>query len=207
MIQTVKNYITINDPNSKGLIPIIRDLTTELQNTINSKNETQKLLTDLQQRFKEVDEANAAKEQELLAEKDKLQQQVNDIMADYEKNKALLRQTSGQRVQTLTQELEEAEKNIDSLTEQLLRTRDQLTDSQESMRLVKDQINKIMPPPDPNQPAYQPDGEIILVDDLAKSVHLNIGSRDQVYRGLTFTVYERGGTVPETGKGKGGLGL
>jgi hypothetical protein len=33
-------------------------------------------------------------------------------------------------------------------------------------------------------------------------VHLNIGSNDHVYPGLTFTVYDRGASVPKDGKGK-----
>jgi hypothetical protein len=205
VIQTVKPYINIEDPNSKGLIPIIRDLTTKLQNTINSKNETQKLLTDLQQRFKEIDEANAAKEQELLAEKDKLQKQVDEIMADYEQNKALLQQSTEEQVRTLAQRLDTAQTNIDSLNTELQQTQNQLTNSQEAMRIAREQVRNIMPPPDPNEMAYQPDGSVILVDDLAKSVHINIGSKDHVYRGLTFEVYERGGTVPENGKGKAAI--
>jgi hypothetical protein len=50
--------------------------------------------------------------------------------------------------------------------------------------------------------AHKPDGKVILIDDNAKVVHLNIGIDDHVYQGLTLTVYDRGTSIPEDGKGK-----
>jgi hypothetical protein len=41
-----------------------------------------------------------------------------------------------------------------------------------------------------------------LIDNQAQIVHLNIGSDDRVYPGLTFSVYEKGMPIPKDGKGK-----
>jgi len=78
----------------------------------------------------------------------------------------------------------------------------ELADAQQEMKLAKVAVAKIAPGPDMEALAYQPDGKIILVDNNAKVVHLNIGSNEHVYRGLTFTVYDRGTSVQQDGKGK-----
>ena len=59
-----------------------------------------------------------------------------------------------------------------------------------------------MPGPDPNMLALEPDGKILLINDQTQVVHLDKGSDDRVYQGLTFTVYDRGSSIPKDGKGK-----
>jgi len=61
---------------------------------------------------------------------------------------------------------------------------------------VKPRIEK------PSIVQLQPDGKIILVDEAAGVVHLNIGTSDRVYRGLTFSVYDSNAPICEAGKGK-----
>jgi hypothetical protein len=202
-LTSVQEHIDIGDPNDRsGLVQIINELTAELEQTIKAKLDLQKQLDELQLRRKEADQANFEKEQELLAEKDKLQKQVDDIHADYEQLKVFLRQNTEQQVKTLMAQLEEATANQNELNDKLERTKAELTDAQKMMRLAQEQVMSIKPPPDPNKPAYKPDGKIILIDDQAKVVHLNIGSNEHVYPGLTFSVYDRGTLVSEDGKGK-----
>jgi len=202
-LTAVQEYINIGDPNNRsGLVQIINELTAVLNNTIKLKDETQKNLTDLQNKFNEANQANAEKEEELLAEKDKLQKLVDSIRSDYEELKVLLRQNTEQQVKTLMSQLEDATANQKELNDRLERTRAELSDTQKLMRVAQEQIMSIKPPPDPNKPAFKPDGKIILIDDQAKVVHLNIGSNEHVYPGLTFSVYDRGASVAEDGKGK-----
>jgi hypothetical protein len=202
-LTSAQKYVDIGDPNNRdGLVQIVNELTAKLQQTIEAKLDVQKQLDDLQLKRKEADEANFQKEQELLAEKDKLQKQVDDIKADYEELKVLLKQNSEQQVKTLMAQLEEATTNQKSLNDMLERTRAELADAQDMMRQAKEKLMEIVPPPDQNMPAYKPDGKIMLVDEQAKVVDLNIGSNEHVYPGLTFTVYDRGTSVTESGKGK-----
>jgi hypothetical protein len=44
---------------------------------------------------------------------------------------------------------------------------------------------------------------VLLVDDYSKIVHIDIGSEQHVYPGLTFGVYEQNVPIPKDGKGKG----
>jgi hypothetical protein len=197
-----EHNITIGDPNTTGLIQIVRRLKAELDNTINSKLETQKLLDDLEMKSENVNKANFEKEQTLLAEKDKLLQQVAEDDQRRKELSALLEQTTSEQVKTLRDQLQQARDDMKALNDELLKTQEGLKVAQDDLKSEKEKLSKIEPGPDREVLAYEPDGQIILIDDQAQVVHLNIGIDDHVYQGLTLTVYDRGTSVPEDGKGK-----
>jgi len=53
--------------------------------------------------------------------------------------------------------------------------------------------------------AYHPDAMIVLIDDVTRIVHLNIGSDDRIYAGLTFSIYDKGAPIPKDGKPKAAI--
>lgn len=197
-----QEHITIGDPNTTGLIQIVRGLKTELDKTINTQLQTQKQLDDLQASFDMAYKANFETEQTLLAEKDKLLQQVADIEQKYNENSALLEQKTSEQVKTLRDQLQQARDDMKALNDSLLKTREELKLAQNDLKSEKEKLSKIEPGPDREVLAFEPDGQIILIDDQAQVVHLNIGIDDHVYQGLTLTVYDRGTSIPEDGKGK-----
>jgi hypothetical protein len=201
-LKLAQEHINIGDPNKAGLVQIVQGLKAELDNTINSKLEIQKLLTDLQTRFDNADKANFETQQTLRAEKEKLLQQVADIQQKYNENSALLEQTTTEQVQTLRDQLQQARDDLKALNSELQKTQEELKLAQDDLKSEKEKLSKIEPGPNREVLAYQPDGKIILIDDQAQVVHLNIGIDDHVYQGLTFTVYDRGTSVSEDGKGK-----
>ena len=146
--------------------------------------------------------AGFEKEQTLLAEKEKYQQQVNDIKQNYHELKALMKQTTDQQVQTLSAQLDEERAEHKAEKQELLRTQAELKMAENRVKHTQETLQAIVPPPDTEVAAYQPDGKIILIDDHTKIVHLNIGSNDRVYRGLTFSVYDKNIPIPKDGKGK-----
>jgi len=202
VLELAKQHITIGDPNTTGLIQIVRGLKAELDKTINAKLETQKQLADLQTRFENADKANFEKEQTLLAEKDTLLLQLAEDKQRREELSALLEQTTGEQVKTLRDDLQQASDELNASNDDLLKTREQLKVAQDDLKSEKEKLSKIEPGPNREVLAYEPDGHIILIDDQAQVVHLNIGIDDHVYQGLTLTVYDRGTSIPEDGKGK-----
>ena len=201
-LSIAKNHIDIGDPNTIGLIQAIKSLAAQLDNTIKSKLATEKLLAEQQERLKEADKVNAAEETRLLAEKDKLQAQVTDVEQKYADLTVLLRKTTTEQVQALTKERDQARDELKSLNDALLETQALLQTAHSRIREAEDEVARIEPGPDSGVLAHQLDGKVILVDNEAKVVHLNIGSNEHVYPGLTFTVYDRGTSVPKDGKGK-----
>jgi len=195
-------YIVIDDPNAIGLIRIAEKLKTKLNNTASTANATSQQLKDLQDRFDDAMAVSFEKEQTLLAEKEKYQQQVNDIKQDYAELQALTKQTTEQQVQTLMTQLEQERDGRKQVYQGLLKTQAELKMAQDKMKRTQEMLQAIVPPPDAEAPAYKPDGKIMLIDDPTKIVHLSIGSNDRVYRGLTFSVYDKNMPIPKDGRGK-----
>ncbi len=197
-----QEHIDIAEPNTIGLVPVIKDLTAELDNTIKAKLATQKQLNNLEQKFANANKTNSEKEQVLQSEKNKLQEQVSQIQADYNDLQVRLEQSTTEQVDTYRNQLEQARANLKALNDELLKTQAELKMTEDIMKRAQQEVRDIQPPPDQEVLAHRADGRIILIDDQAKVVHLNIGSNQHVYRGLTFTVYNRSGSIPKDGKGK-----
>jgi len=195
-------YIEIDDPNTIGLIGVIEKLKTKLDNTTNAVLVFQEQLERQKNLFDDAMKAGFEKEQTLLAEKEKYQQQVNEIKKDYNDLKTMMQQTSEQQVQTLMAQLDEERDNRKKLSQQLLKTEAELTTAEERIKRTQEKLLALVPSPDSEIAAYKPDGKIILIDDAAKTVHINLGSDDHVYRGLTFSVYDKNTPILKDGKGK-----
>jgi len=199
LVQEYPDIETI-DPNTTGLIQIIEKLKTKLDNTTKKALALEKQLEDLHNKFDDTLAAGRQKEQKLLAEKEKYEQQVNEIKQEYDKLAATLNMNKEQQVQDLMAQLEQTKAEGDTLKTEMRQLGAKLSVAQQRIAHLQNQIHATMPTPDPNALAYQPDGRIILIDN--QIVHLNIGSDDRVYRGLTFTVYDRSMPIPKNGKGK-----
>jgi len=202
VLQSAQEHIDIAEPNTTGLVQIIGYLTAELENTKKAKLDTQKQLNDLEQKFESTEKAYSEREQIIQDEKNKLQQQVNTIRADYNDLQARLEQSTEEQINILRKQLEEANANLKTLNDTLLKTQAEFKMSEDIMKRAQQEVMAIEPPPDHEVLAHRADGKIILIDDQTKVVHLNIGSNQHVYRGLTFTVYDRSGAIPKDGKGK-----
>jgi hypothetical protein len=200
-----KDYIDIgdpNDPNKVDLVQVVKELTAELDRTIMAKLAKEEQLTDEQEKFRQAQEANFETRQTLLADKDELMRDVNDIEQKYIDLSALLEQTTDEQVKTVRAQLQQARDDLRALNDTLLKTQAELKMAQDMMKRAQEEVAKIEPGPDREVLAYEPDGQVILIDNQAQVVHLNIGSNEHVYRGLTFTVYDRGTSIPKDGKGK-----
>ncbi len=190
------------DPNTTGLIRILEMATLKLDQTTESLAASRKDLDDLQKRFDDAVAANAETQQRLIAEKDKYYQQVQDVTKAYEDLKTQLEMTTDQQVKLVRDQLDAEKANSDSLRDQLLRTQAELKMIQGRLDRAQGDLQSIVPQPDMDVLAYKPDGKIMLVDNQLNVVHLNVGRKDKVYRGLTFAVYDKNAPIPPDGKGK-----
>jgi len=190
------------DPNTTGLIPLVREVNGKLEATIKTSLGLQNQIEEVQERFDAAVEATQAKEKVLLAEKARLQQQFNEVQSGYEELKKLLEQTAEERVTNLSDQLADARGANKDLNQALLKTQAQLKMSQAKLEDIQSQLESIVPVPDREIAAFQPDGKVILVDNQTGIVHIDVGREDRVYRGLTFSVYEKNAPIPKDGKGK-----
>ena len=201
-IELAQKYIDITEPNTTGLTQIINGLAAELENTINQNTDIQKQLENLQKEFEDADNANDEVRQQLLAKNEELLQDVNNIQQLYDDMAADLEQTTGQEVSNIRRKFEQLTADYKATNAELLDTKARLKEAREMLMLAKEEIAKIEPGPNRSAMAYKPDGKIVSVDNQANIVSIDIGIKDHVYRGLTFTVYNRGTSVTEDGQGK-----
>ena len=190
------------DPNS-ALLQITAKLNSELKNTKAAEMAAKGQLAEVQAQFDDAKKVNMEKENTLLAEKDKLQQQFDKVRTGYDELKALLEKKSDEQVKDLYGKLDQERTSREETNKQLLKSQAELQTAQDRIqKVLKESVWPVQPPPDTEVKAFEPDGKIILVDDQAKTVNINLGGNDHIYRGLTFAVYDRGQPIPRDGKGK-----
>jgi hypothetical protein len=190
------------DPNIIGLVPVVKQLAAALKNINDANDAMRDNLAELQDDYNNAIQAHEQTKQQLTAEKDALQQSIEETKREYAENKTLLEQTTGDRVKTLQDSLQQMTNDRNALNDRLLLTQAELAMAQGRLQFAQEEVSKIMPGPDPNILALEFDGQILSIDEQTQVVHLNKGSNDRVYQGLTFTVYDRGGSIPKDGQGK-----
>ena len=186
----------------QGLIPTMKMLQSELDNRASQIKAKQDSLDQLNNQYKDSIAIMKERENDLNTQKETYKKQVSDVQADYDNLKTLLSKNSEERVSILVSQLEEAKKSLKETEQNLLKTSAEKITIENRMNQVSDQLAKIVPNPDADVAAFRSDGEIMLLDSASKTVHLNIGSNDHLYRGLTFTIYDKATGIPKDGKGK-----
>jgi hypothetical protein len=202
---SVKTAVDIGpiDPNSIGLVTIVQKLKALLDETANAKLAALQQLDDLRKRFDDAQSISAEERKTLLAEKEKFEQQVTKVQSDYNELRALLEKKADEQVKDLMAKLDQEKATKEQTNKDLLKTQAELNAAQDRIQhILKENVWTVKPPPDAEAAAFVPDGKVILVDSQSKIVQLNVGSDDRVYRGLTFSVYEKHLPIPKDGKGK-----
>jgi hypothetical protein len=189
------------DPNT-GAIPLAKKLIAAIEVVKGSNEALTRKMDEVQKSCDQTVKASQDKERELVADKEKYHQQVLDVNAKYEELKQMMAQSSEERAKTLLDRLEQERVTSKQLNQDLLKNQAELDLTRQRLKLAMDKVYKIEPPPDRSAEIYKPDGRVTVVDEQAGVVYLNLGSRDRIYMGLTFAVYDGAGSIPRDGKGK-----
>jgi hypothetical protein len=219
LLEQARAYITLpavtaaadpnkpTDPNAAAppqvaLAGVISDLLAKLKQTTGDKTATEQQLNTLKQRFDDAVKIMNETEQKLGERVLACEQQVTDIKTSYDKLKASVDQTSQEQIGVFQADLEKATAQAKELNDNLLKTQAELNVAQLRLQGALAQVSEIKPAPDKEAPAFQPDGSVVLVDEAAGVIHINLGSDDHVYQGLTFSVYDHSAGIPRDGKPK-----
>jgi hypothetical protein len=176
-IKELKERLDAKDNEAKSLAARMAQIEQELQRK--------------EQAQKELNASYEAKMQQLANEKNAMEQQLKDslqrYLADQQEAKQKLEQVRddlNKEIATRNQELNESEEKLREKDEMIGRLQRQLGQKTGS-EIV----------------AHKPDGKVMRVLDRAGICYVNIGSKDRVTPGLTFSVYPSSG-MPESGEGK-----
>ena len=177
-------------------------LLVELQHTLDQKKAVEQVLADTQNRY-DMAVADMQKTKETLnAKVGEYRQQVDQINADYNDLKLLVQRNSDEQIKILLDRVEKAEASARQFNADLLKNQAELNVARNMLQEALTEVGKIKPVPDQEAAAFRPDGKVILVDDSAGVIRINLGADDRVYRGLTFSVYDKAAGIPRDGKPK-----
>jgi hypothetical protein len=195
------------DPNAAApvqvaLTDVIRDLLAELDKVTQARNSTEQALATLKGRFDDAVADMEKTKNDLTARVNACEQQVNAIKGQYAQLSATNDQSTKQQLGILQGDLAKAQTNAKQLNDELLKTQAEHNVTLGRLQGALTQLSDIRPAPDKEAPAFQPDGAVILVDQPAGVVRINLGSEDRIYQGLTFSVYDRSAGIPRDGKPK-----
>jgi hypothetical protein len=195
------------DANSVGLVNALELLKNKCDENKTQQDAINNKLTELSSLLDETKKAAVETEKEMAAAMQKLQQDANTATGGYESLKAAMQQSSDQQVAAIAARLDLADQTLKKEQQELLLTQAKLKSAETRISGLLSQLESIMPKPDNLTTALKPDGKIISVDDASKTVIVNLGSNDRVYRGLTFSVYDKSLPIPRSGKGKAHIEL
>jgi hypothetical protein len=190
------------DPNRVSLRSMVNDLLAKIKQTSEQLDAKAQQFQNVQQEFTDATNLWQQTANDLNAKVGTYQLQVQQTKTDYNDLRALLEQSSEERAANILKQLEDERATSRQLNQDLLKTRAELQLAQQRLSGALTEVAKTQPLPDSEAEAYQPDGKIILVDDADGIVHINLGSDDHIYRGLTFSVYDKASGVPRDGKPK-----
>jgi len=194
-IDLAQPHVTLElDPNT-GLIPVLEQLVTTM-NTLKSTNAalTAQFEQERQRYTSAISEAQAT-ETKLTQDKENYFQQSEQVASNYKSLEDEMNSAADERVANVQNQLSQERDSARTINQELLKTKTELDQTKAKMGEALDKVAAIEPGPDRAAQAYEPDGRIILVDNMAGVVHINIGNKDRAYKGLTFSVFDRAAPI------------
>lgn len=202
MVSRTYSDIGTVDVNTVGLLGTMGRLKNKLDSSVMYTVDLEKQVEneeDLRQQIQDKADEDVKK---LTDEKSMLGEQARQVQASYDKLKNLMEQSTDEQVQLLASDLEAANQKLEETNQEFLKAKAELQVTKDRLKDKSDQLAKMTGQPATGPQARLADGEIVLLDEVSKIVHIDLGSKDKVYPGLTFSVYNRSVPIPDDGKGK-----
>jgi hypothetical protein len=139
---------------------------------------------------------------QLIASKEEAMKNEQSLSNDYETLKAQWNETSDEQMQNWADKLEAADEKHKLQGLEIVRLTDEVAEASLQLTEALAKLESLKTTPDNNLAATQADAFVFNADLQNKLIYLNVGSKDHVYPGLTFTIYDRNAPIPEDGKGK-----
>jgi hypothetical protein len=201
-INAILSKIQVPESNSPSLIRALESLKSQYDDSQVQLAAANKKIQDMTQTADELSKAAIEKDKETGVYITKLQDDANKATKGYQDLKALMQQNADQQIAGLTTKLDKAEQYLKKQQDECRSLNAKLTSANDRINQVQGQLESIVPKPDNTTAAFKPDGKIISIDNATKTVFINLGLNDHVYRGLTFAVYDKSVPIPRDGKGK-----
>ncbi|HBG28925.1 MAG TPA: hypothetical protein DDX75_17710 [Phycisphaerales bacterium] len=195
--------VEANDANGPGLFRIVELYNNKLEQVNQRVEQLDSQIASLNSDLDASKQGAAEREEELLAQLGKVQQDANNVQQSYNQLRDLMTQKSDEQMATMIQQREEAINERNTSRQELLEAMSKLNITQNRLQEALSKLDVLKPRPKEDVAAYKADGSVISVDIQSGIVFIDLGSESKVYPGLTFAVYDRSAPIPSDGTSKG----
>ncbi|AQQ09733.1 hypothetical protein L21SP3_01545 [Sedimentisphaera cyanobacteriorum] len=185
-----------------GLLPIAGTLAGEYVRSAQTVSSLQDKIAQMEEDWQRDVEGFKVAEEKLIEQKQKLIEQADQIQAKFDQMKSEAQQNAQENIDALQEKLAEKNSQLEDVKNELADLQASFKEQKQYREKLEKQLEQIKPSPDMDVAAYKPDGRIVSVNAQQGIVYLDLGSDANIYRGLTFAVYDRANPVPKDGKGK-----
>ncbi|OQA00386.1 MAG: hypothetical protein BWY69_01731 [Planctomycetes bacterium ADurb.Bin401] len=192
-----------NDVNGPGIFRIVELYNNKLALANKNIEQLNSQIATLNSDLDASKQGAADREQELLTQVGKLQEDANSVQRSYNQLRDLMSQKADEQMAALIAQREEAINERNKSRQELLEAMSKLTITQNRLEDALSRLDVLKPRPKQDVAAYKPDGSVISVDIQSNIVFIDIGADSKVYPGLTFAVYDRSAPIPTEGTSKG----
>lgn len=202
MEQLGQDATTAYGPEGADLLGTITALKSELDTARTKQQKAEAMLANLQDEYDLSLENFRLEEERLIEEKNHYQKESDNIQADYDSLAEEHRKSADDQIKSYMAKLKKAQGTLKQKNQLLKQLKEELADSQNSLKVAIAKLEAIKPRPDVEVAAYKADAGVVSFDMQTDTVFLDIGTKDHVYVGLTFSIYDKNAPIPEDGVGK-----
>ncbi len=185
-----------------SLLHTIGDLKQRLDGTRTRQEQLSDTVYALQDDFDALQNQMQQRQNLFLDELETSQSLTDEIRNRFNQLQAQMQDATEEQIETYRQRLESEQARLRARQHELQETESQLDETQSLLQDALAQLEAIKPRPDMEVAAFRPDARIVRVDLQNELITLDVGARDHVYPGLTFSIYDSHVPIPEDGKGK-----
>jgi hypothetical protein len=185
-----------------SLLYVTEKLYDQYQGAVDYVSNIEKLYEDLQLEYEEHISQTEEEKQQLIEDKNQFQKRFEQIQTQYSQHLQRTRNLLDEQLQAFERTYDQKEEKLEEMNIDLLETKSDMVELKNSLDEAIAKLKDIKPAPDEEKIAFKPDASIVQINNQAEVVILNVGSDDKVYKGLTFSVYDRNLPIPPDGRGK-----
>ncbi|MCD6395404.1 MAG: hypothetical protein J7M40_18130 [Planctomycetes bacterium] len=201
-VESLFNDGLISSKENVNLIGLVGQLKAELDRATAGSRQLDQRYQKLQDDFNAAEQESRFKEQQLIAETKRFQALADEAQAKFDEQRKIMDKSTDEQVQIYRDKLEIEQGKVKERALELLTTQEELAVAQKDLAEAVAKLENLGRNPSIEVAAYKPDARIVSIDSQNKVVYLDIGRKDHVYRGLTFSVYDKNAPIPADGKGK-----
>ena len=189
-------------PDGIAILKTVEDLKQKLESAREELDNFNTITQNLQADLQAAQSKNEQEKENFLAELNKFKADNDRISNEFEELQQSMQTSSTEALQTFKDKLESQAATIRQKQQDVQTAGNKLKETEELLDTALVKLKEIKPTPNIEVQAFKPDAQIVRIDLQNGIVYLDAGTRDHVYRGLTFAIYDRNQPIPESGQGK-----